>query len=292
MEDLLSALRERVVIGDGSIGATLFARLGRTYDTSEEFNLYEPEGVLALHRDYVDAGAELITTNTFTANRIAFGRSGLADRVVEVNRRAVELAREAADDRAWVVGSVGPTGKLLEPYGEMTADEAREAYREQIGALAEAGVDLIAIETMSSLEEAKIAFDSARAVCDLPVAVSFTIDANLRTMMGTTVEQFVQAAVDWGADIVGTNCGVGPNEVEIALEKMKTAAPRALLWGEPNAGLPRMEGSEVVYDMGPESLADYAEHAFATGARVIGSCCGSTPEHTRAIAQRMARHRP
>ena len=119
MNDLLSTLRERVVTGDGSIGATLFARLGKKYGTSEEFNLYESEGVLALHRDYVAAGAELITTNSFTANRIAFARCGLADRVVEINTRAVELARAAADDRAWVVGSVGPTGELLEPYGDL-----------------------------------------------------------------------------------------------------------------------------------------------------------------------------
>lgn len=287
MDDLLSTLHERAVVGDGSIGATLFSRLGKKHATSEEFNLHEPDGVIALHRDYVDAGAELITTNTFSANRISFARQGLLDRLVEINHRAVEHALAAADGRAWVVGSVGPTGELLEPYGDLTEARAREAFEEQIKALVEAGVDLIAIETMSSLEEAHIAFLCARSVTDRPVAVSFTIDQNLRTMMGTTVEQFAHAALDWGADIIGTNCGVGPKEVEIALQKMRDEVPAALLWGEPNAGLPRMEGTTVVYDMGPEDLANYAEVALARGARVVGSCCGSTPEHTRAIASRI-----
>ena len=292
MRDLLATLRERAVIGDGSIGATLFSRLGKEFGTSEEFNIHRPEGVVALHRDYVEAGAELITTNTFTANRIAFARSALAHQLDSLNRRAVELAREAAADRAWVVGSVGPTGELLEPYGELTEERAREAYEEQITALAEAGADLIVIETMSSIDEARLAYESARKVCDKPVAVSFTIDQNLRTMMGTTVEEFAQAALDWGADVVGSNCGVGPHEVEVALEKIRAIAPNALLWGEPNAGLPRLDGSEVVYDLGPEDMADYAEAAYAIGARVIGSCCGSTPEYTRAIAKRIAGRRP
>ena len=288
MRDLLATLRERVVIGDGSIGATLFARLGKEFATSEEFTIHRPEGVIALHRDYVEAGAELITTNTFTANRIAFARSGLADQVDVINRRSVELAREAAGDRAWVVGSVGPTGELFEPYGDLTEAQAREAYEEQIAALAEAGADLIVIETMSAMDEARVALESARAVCDQPVAVSFTIDQNLRTMMGTTVEDFARAALEWGADIVGSNCGVGPKEVLIALERIRALAPDALLWGEPNAGLPRMEGTEVVYDLGPEDMADYAEAASAIGARVIGSCCGSTPEYTRAMSERLA----
>lgn len=287
MNDLLSVLRGRVVIGDGSIGQTLFTRLGKLYGTSEEFNLHNADGVRRLHVDYADAGAELLTSNTFTANRLAFAHSGLEDRLAEINRIAVELARDAADDRAWVVGSVGPTGRLMEPYGDLTPDRAMEVYSEQVAALAEAGADMIAVETMSSLDEAKAAVDAVRAVCSLPVAVSFTIDANLRTMMGTTVRQFVEAAVEWGADIIGTNCGVGPDEVETVLPQMREFAPDSFIWGEPNAGLPRMDGAEVVYDLGPERFADYAEAAYRAGARVIGSCCGSTPEHTRAMAERV-----
>jgi 5-methyltetrahydrofolate--homocysteine methyltransferase len=162
-------------------------------------------------------------------------------------------------------------------------------YAEQASALANAGAHVIAVETMSSLEEAEIAVGAVRSVCDLPIAVSFTIETSLRTMMGTTATQFVEAALAWGADIIGTNCGVGPDEVEQVLLEMKTAAPEALLWGEPNAGMPRMDGTDVVYDLGPDRFADYAVAAAHNGARVIGSCCGSTPEHTRAMAQSVAR---
>ncbi len=289
MKKLLSVLQERVVIGDGSIGATLYARLGNLHGTSEEFNLHEPDGVLQLHRDYVSAGADLITTNTFTANRLALSHAGLESRVGEINRIGVTLAKEAAADRAWVVGSMGPTGKLMAPLGDLSEEVAREVYAEQAAALAEAGADLIVVETMSALEEAKAAIDAVRGVTDLPVAVSFTIDMNLRTMMGTTVGQFVQAALDWGVDIIGTNCGVGPDEVELALLQMAEAAPGAFLWGEPNAGLPRLDGEAVIYDLGPDRFADYAETAVKNGASVVGSCCGSTPEHTRAMVERLKR---
>lgn len=287
MQDLLAVLRDRVVVGDGSVGVTLFSRLGKTYGTSEEFNLHRPDGVLQLHRDYVDAGAELITTNTFTANRIALARAGLESRVGEINRIGASLAREAAGERAWVVGSVGPTGLLMEPYGDLTEADARDIYAEQVTGLAEGGADIIAVETMSAIDEAKAAVDAVRANTRLPVAVSFTIDANLRTMMGTTVAEFVRAALEFNADIVGTNCGVGPDEVERALLEMARAAPRAFLWGEPNAGLPHLDGEAAVYDLGPDRFADYAEAAIRNGARVVGSCCGSTPEHTRAMVQRL-----
>lgn len=287
MNDLLSALRQHVVVGDGSVGQALFSRLGDIYSTSEEFNLHEPAGVRQLHTDYVNAGAELITTNTFTANRLTLSHAGLGSKTAELNRIAVSLAKEAAGDRAWVVGSIGPTGRLLEPLGELTAGEAIEVYSEQATALAEAGADVIAIETMSSLEEAKAAIDAVRGVTDLPVALSFTIDANLRTMMGTTAAQFAAAASEWGAEIIGTNCGVGPDEVEQVLPEMARATPTAILWGEPNAGLPRLDGQAVVYDLTPERFADFAEAAMRHGARIIGSCCGSTPDHTRAMAERI-----
>jgi len=269
------------------VGATLFSRLGNIYGTSEEFNLHNPDGVRQLHADYVSAGAELITTNTFTANRLSLAHAGLESRTSELNRVAVSLAREAAGDRAWVVGSVGPTGRLLVPLGDLTEEQARDVYAEQVVALAAAGADVIAVETMSALEEARAAVDAVRQNTNLPVAVSFTIDANLRTMMGTTVEQFVAAALEWGADIIGTNCGVGPDEVEQVLLRMAAAAPGAFLWGEPNAGLPRLDGEAVVYDLGPDRFADYAETAVKNGARVVGSCCGSTPEHTRAMVDRL-----
>lgn len=288
MTDFLAAVKKRFLVGDGSMGIMLFTRLGSKYRTTEEFNLHQPEDVLQLHQDYLDAGAEVLTTNTFSANRVKLAQSGLTDKLAELNRTGVSLAKQAAGDLAWVAGSMGPTGKLLDPLGDLSADEARETFAEQASILAGEGADLIAIETMSALEEAQAAFDAVRSVTKLPVAVSFTFDANIRTMMGVTPEQAVQAALEWGADLIGTNCGVGPDEVEQVIERMAKAAPDALLWSEPNAGLPRLEGDRAVYDLGPERFADYAEKAARLGARVIGSCCGSTPDHIRAMARRLA----
>jgi 5-methyltetrahydrofolate--homocysteine methyltransferase len=288
MKDFLTAVNERFLVGDGSMGILLFTRLGSKYRTTEEFNLYQPEDVLQLHREYLDAEAEVLTTNTFTANRAKLAQSGLTDKLAELNRTGISLAREAAGDRAWVAGSMGPTGKLLEPLGDLSTDEARETFAEQASLLAEGGADLIAIETMSALEEAQAAYDAVRSVTKLPVAVSFTFDANIRTMMGVTPEQAVQAALEWGADLVGTNCGVGPDEVEQVIERMAKTSPDALLWSEPNAGLPRLEGDRAVYDLSPERFADYAQKVARLGARVVGSCCGSTPDHIRAMAQRLA----
>jgi len=288
MKDFLSTIKQQAVLGDGSIGITLFTRLGYQFKTSEEFNLHQPEDVLKLHRDYVEAGAQILTTNTFTANRVKLASAGLSDKLEEINRKAASLAREAAGDSAWVFGSMGPTGQLLEPLGDLSSQQAFDAYAEQATILAEAGVDIIGIETMSALDESKAAYDAIRSVTKLPIVVSFTFDAKIRTMMGTTPEQVVQAGLEWGADVVGTNCGVGPDEVEQALERMAEAAPEALLWGKPNAGLPHLEGDRAVYSIGPDRFADYAERVFGLGVRVIGGCCGTTPDHIRAMAERLA----
>jgi methionine synthase I (cobalamin-dependent) len=288
MKDFLATIKQRPVIGDGSVGIALFTRLGYKFKTSEEFNLYQPEGVIRLHRDYVEAGAEIITTNTFSANRVKLAAAGLSGKLEEMNRVGVSLARRAAGDKAWVAGCMGPTGQLLEPLGDLSEEKAMETYAEQAAILSEGGADIIAIETMSALDEAKAAYDAARSVTKLPVVVSFTFDARIRTMMGTTPEQVAQAGLDWGADVVGTNCGVGPDEVEQALQRMARAAPAALLWGKPNAGLPRLEGDKAVYSIGPDRFAAYAETAAGLGVRVIGGCCGTTPEHIRAMAERVA----
>ena len=288
MKDFLATLEERFVIGDGSLGIMLVTRLGSKYRTPEEFNLHQPKDVLQLHRDYIEAGSEVLTTNTFSANRVKLTQSGVANRLEELNRTGVSLAKEAARDRAWVTGSLGPTGKLLEPLGDLSVDEARETYAEQASILAEGGADLIVIETMSALEEAQAAYEGVRSVTNLPVAVSFTFDTNIRTMMGITPEQAAQAAAEWGADLVGSNCGVGPDEVEQAIERMAKVVPNMPLWSEPNAGLPRLVGDRAVYDLGPERFADYAEKVVRLGARVIGSCCGTTPEHIWAMAERLA----
>ena len=288
MRDFLAIIKQRPVLADGSVGIVLFTRLGYNFKMSEEFNLYQPDGVMQLHRDYLEAGAEIVTTNTFSANRVKLAMAGLSDKLKEMNRAGVSLVRKAVGDRVWVAGSVGPTGQLLEPLGDLSIEGAMETYAEQVAILVEEGVDIIVIETMSALDEAKAAYDAVRSVTKLPVVVSFTFDARIRTMMGITPEQAVKAALEWGANVVGTNCGVGPDEAEQALQRMVQAAPTALLWGKPNAGLPRLEGDRAVYNVGPDRFVDYADTAARLGVRVIGGCCGTTPDHIRAMAGRLA----
>jgi len=270
----------------------LVARHGSKYKTVEEFNLYRPEDVLRLHKEYVEVGSEVLGTNTLNANRVKLAQAGLGDKLQEMNRLGVTLAREAVEDRAWVVGKLGPTGQMLEPFGELSFQEAKEAYAEQASILAEAGADILCIETASDLGEARAALEGAKSVARLPVVVSFSFDTHLRTIMGVTPEQGATSVLEWGADVVGSNCGVGPDEVEEAIERMARVAPDVPLWAAPNAGLPRLEGYATVYDVGPDRFADYAERVVRTGARVIGACCGATPEHVRAMGQRLASLKP
>ena len=269
------------------MGTMLFNRRGNRYETVEQFSLHEPDQVVRLHREYVEAGAELLGASTFSANRVRLSHSKALGELEELNRLGIRLAKQAAGDRAWVAGKLGPTGKLLEPLGDLSADEAKAAYLEQASILVDAGADVLALETMGDLAETCVALKAMRSVTRLPVIVSFTFDANLRTLMGVTPEQAVGAALEWGSDVVGSNCGVGPDEVEDSLKRMIEVAPSALLWAEPNAGLPHMEGDRTVYPVGPERFADYAENVARMGVRVIAACCGATPAHIRAMAERL-----
>lgn len=287
MDDFLSTLQRRFVISDGPMGTMLFSRLGNKYGTVEEFSLHEPEEVVRLHREYIEAGAELLGASTFSANRIRLGHSSLLTELEEANRLGIELAKQAAGDRAWVAGKLGPTGKILEPLGDLSADEARAAYLEQASILAAAGADALALLTMGDLTETCIALEAIRSVTKLPVIVSFTFDANLRTLMGVTPEQAVRAVLDRGADVLGSNCGVGPDEVERSIERMIKVAPDAVFLTESNAGLPHLDENRTVYTIGPEKFADYAENVARMGVRIIGACCGATPDHIRAITKRL-----
>ncbi|MFN3763230.1 MAG: homocysteine S-methyltransferase family protein, partial [Anaerolineae bacterium] len=216
-------------------------------------------------------------------------RSGLADRVAEVNRRAVEIAREAAAGRALVAGDIGPLGELLAPLGKRSYEEAVDLFAEQASALAEAGADVLYIETMSALEEARAAVEGARrAAPHLPITLTFSFDTHGRTSMGVRPEQAAKAALDWGVVALGANCGATLEMTMGALEKMRAAAPDAILIAKPNAGLPRMVEGKPVYDATPEMMADFAARAVALGARIVGGCCGSTPAHVQAIARRLA----
>lgn len=287
MDDFLATLRERFVIGDGPMGTMLISRLGNRHQWIEEFSLCEPREVVKLHKEYIEAGSMLLATSTFSANRIRLGDSEALDKLEDMNRLGVELAREAAEDRAWVVGKLGPTGRILQPLGDLSVDEAKEAYLEQASVLADAGADVLAVETMGDLAETQIAFEAMRSVSDLPIVVSFAFDTAIRTVMGVTPQQAAEAALEWGADVVGSNCGVGPDEVERSIVKMMEVDSEALFWAEPNAGVPHLEDGQVVYPVGPERFAEFAQMMANLGVRVIGACCGSTPDHVRAMVDRL-----
>ncbi|MGE5140694.1 MAG: homocysteine S-methyltransferase family protein [Rudaea sp.] len=276
----------QVLVADGATGTNYQFR-GLPRGMAPEEWLFEcPEQVVQLHRDFIDAGANIILTDTFGATRLRLEHAGLQDRTVEVNKRAVELARQAAADRAvWVAGSMGPTGALLEPYGPLSFEDAVAAYAEQAKALAEAGVDLLVTETHFDMNEAKAAIEGARKVTDLPLVCSFSYDMGTRTMMGLQPEQVAKELNGLAVDLVGVNCGRSLDQNLTVLEDYQKATDKPL-WMKPNAGLPRMTDEDVaVYDVTPEAMGAEANKWIAAGARVVGGCCGTSPEHLGQIAR-------
>ena len=281
-EPFLQRLEKRIVVCDGAMGTMLYSKgisLKRCFD---ELNLTMPQMVKEVHLGYVKAGAEVIETNTFGATRYRLQKSELGDKVSETNLTGVRLAREVAGDDLYVAGSVGPLGIRLEPLGSTSLEEAREAFREQIEALVEGGVDLIIVETMTDLNEAHQALLAARDVGTLPVAVQMTIQDEGATPSGTQPEDFTRQLDAWGADIIGINCSVGPAGVLDALERMAQVTGKKLS-AQPNAGLPRTIEGRNFYLSSPEYMASFARRFIQAGARLVGGCCGTTPDHIRAI---------
>jgi 5-methyltetrahydrofolate--homocysteine methyltransferase len=273
-----------VLISDGATG-TLLQGMGMPSGQSPEVWVIEqPDQIRALHRGYIEAGSNLILTCTFGGTRFRLGGHGLADRVVEVNRRAAELARAEADSNVFVGGDMGPTGKLLKPLGPLTAEEAADAYAEQAIGLAEGGSDFLLIETMSDLGEAQAAIEGARRTTDLPIVCTFSFDTRGHTMMGITPDT-VAERIGPLVEGVGANCGKDPAEYALFLQAMRSAAPDVLLWAKPNAGLPRMMHDQAVYDATPAYMGEIALELCQAGAQVIGGCCGTTPDHIRAMAK-------
>jgi 5-methyltetrahydrofolate--homocysteine methyltransferase len=275
------------IVADGGMGTMLFAAGLPRGSKPEIWNVERPDDVRAIHRGYIEAGAQIILTNTFGGNRYRLDAD--ADRVAELNRAGAELAcaeAQAAAHAVVVGGSMGPTGQLMAPLGPLTFTDAVAAFREQAAALAAGGVDVLWIETMSDLEEVRAAVEAARdAAPDLPVTVTMTFDTKGRTMMGVKPSAAVTALTELNVHALGGNCGNGPAEIESVIEQMRAADLGAVLIAKANAGLPKMIDGEAVYDAAPETMGAYAARVRDLGARIIGACCGSTPDHIRAIGE-------
>jgi 5-methyltetrahydrofolate--homocysteine methyltransferase len=292
MPSLLDEIRERPLLGDGAMGTQLmFAGLEQG-NCGEEWNLAHPERVLAIQRRYVEAGSDCLLTNTFGGSRIMLNRHGNADRVAEINQAGVRIAREAG--ARFVIGDIGPFGGLMEPYGDFTEQQVREAFEEQAKALVDAGADAIIIETQTSLEELGIGIDAARkagAPCVIgSMAYDVTLDGStFRTMMGIDPERAAEFMQDRGADIVALNCGTRM-DMSRALEALKRyrAVTDLPVMVQPNAGQPKLIDMKVVYDETPEEMVRGVAPLLEAGVNILGACCGSTPDHIRAFRLAMS----
>ena len=288
----MSALTDRLsqrsyLVFDGAMGTMLQAAGIEAGGAGELWNVENPEAVKGIHTAYLEAGADIVTTNTFGGSRPRLDMHGAGDRVHELNKAAAQLAKEAAEPfNALVAGDIGPSGELLEPLGIMTPDEAQAVFEEQMTGLVDGGADLILIETMSDLEEVGAAVRAARAVApELPIVVTLSFDTKLRTMMGVTPAMAVTEIGAMGVDAVGANCGRGPEEMHTILEQMVAVRPEGLLLiGQSNAGLPHLVGDHFEYDADPATMAAHASDVRGMGVDIIGGCCGSTPAHISAIA--------
>ena len=278
---------EETIVLDGAMGTMVMASGLDHGGAPEDWNVSHPDQIRAVHRNYIEAGSRLILTNSFGGTRFRLKRHGLEDRVEELNRAAAELARAEAGAAPYLVvvaGSMGPTGELMPPLGTMSFEDAKEAFAEQAKGLAEGGVDVLWVETMSDVNEVKAAVEGARSVCDLPIVATMSFDSRGRTMMGVTPLQAAQALSELDLLAMGANCGNNLPDTEAAVQAMHDAYPEMIIVAKGNAGIPHMEGTELIYDGTPEVMAGYALRARDSGARLIGACCGSTAAHIQAMA--------
>jgi len=272
-----------VLVADGATGTMLQEAGLPTGKPGEAWILERPDQITLLHQAYLEAGSELILTTTFGATRSRLDAAGISAAVDEINIAAAQIARDAAGDDRYVAGDIGPTGEMFPPIGKLTYERAAEMFAEQAAALASGGVDAIFIETMTDLQEARAAVEGARQACDIPIFCTFSFDHHGRTSMGVTPQAAAQGARELGAAAVGANCGHAPEELLEILPIMKASAPGAGLIAKPNAGIPHMVKRQIVYDASPEQMATLAMQYVRLGATIVGGCCGSSPEHIRAI---------
>ncbi len=281
MQDFIQAIAdEHVYLFDGAMGTMLYAKgvfINKCYD---ELNLRNPEIVLEVHRQYVRAGAEILETNTYGANRVKLRSFGIEEELRDINIAAVEIARKAAGDSVYVAGAIGPLGIRIEPYGPTGLEEARDYFREQAEALRDGGVDLIIIETISNVAEVEQAILAVRDVCTLPIIAQMTIGNDHRTIYGDTPATIARRMDAAGADVVGLNCSVGPDVMLDAVEEMSAVTAKKISC-QPNAGLPREVNGRQMYMASPEYMGKYAKRLIHKGVKFLGGCCGTTPEHIK-----------
>lgn len=292
---LTTLLAGRQALFDGGYGWLLQERGLPPGEVAELWNVENPAAIEALHEEYAAAGASILTTNTFGGTRPRLDMNSLAERCVELNEAGAAIARRVADrHNALVAGDLGPTGELLEPIGALSVDDAMSYFAEQLKGLVAGGIDLVLIETMSDLTEVQAAIAAARTVAPaLPIIVTLSFDTNLRTMMGVAPADAVRGLADAGVDAVGANCGRGPEEmtqIAAALVEARADHDHLLLVAQSNAGLPQISGDQFEYTVDPAEMAEHATELRGLGVDVIGACCGSSPEHIRAIAQAWSGH--
>jgi homocysteine S-methyltransferase len=293
VKPFLERLQDGAVVCDGAMGTMLYARgifVNRCFD---ELNLSNPALVRSVHEEYLEAGADVVETNTFGAHRFKLAPHGFDSQVHKINAEGARLAREAAHPRGGLVaGSMGPLGKPMEPLGTISRDDARAAYEEQAKGLAEGGVDLFTVETMPSLEVARAAVDAIRKVSEAPIAVSLTFTEEGTTFYGDTPEDIVRTAEEWGVAVVGANCSQGPQPMLETMQRMAAVATRVKLSAMPNAGAPALVDGRYVYLCTPEYMASHARRFLSVGVSFVGGCCGTTPAHIRNLVRSVRMLRP
>ncbi|HKK82842.1 MAG TPA: homocysteine S-methyltransferase family protein [Atribacterota bacterium] len=290
---ILELLSQKILVIDGAMGTMLQENGLKSGECPEMWNISHPEIVRKIHTSYLEAGADIILTNTFGANGVKLMKMKQQHQLKEINRQAVKLDREAVDSYkknhpgpVFVAGSVGPTGEILEPLGPVKNSEAYQGYQDQIKEMVSAGVDMIILETFYDLAEIKTALRAVKENSDLPVFASMSFDESLKTIYGISPEKAVEELFEEEADGVGANCGSGPELLYQVLTRMRIITDAPLLV-EPNAGIPYLENNKVVYPASPQEMAKYAEKFVQLKVNIIGGCCGTTPEHIKAIAQKI-----
>ena len=276
------------ILLDGAMGTMLFSRGLVSGSSPDEWNISHPNEVRSVHRSYIEAGSQIILTNTFGSSRLRLAQHHLEGKTRSINQAAAENALAAAEEnsrKVYIAGSMGPTGSLLKPYGPLEPNQVHDAYAEQAEALRDGGVDVLWIETISDINEVSLAVEGAQSATDLPICATMTFEKNGRTVMGVKPEQAIAKLIPYKPIALGANCGTGPDEIEAVVEKMHQFNPDIPLVAKANAGIPQMISGQIAYDGTPEIMAEYAVNIHQRGAKLIGACCGSTPEHIAAMSK-------